>query len=190
MSSAVCGCVGATSAGQSFSEKAPQVQSVITKTSPLIRYAVCNIKWMPYFHASHRTCTTQVQTTAKVGHGFLSHIALWKVFKININNDWKIKALTHFVIAVTSWSSKKISYFSTWCSKSTRRDEIKTKQRNKSQLLILALSEIKRNLTWVIFGKNKQRRAREVKECNIRAFLSISAIWNAICWWSLQGLSL
>lgn len=160
MSSAVCGCVGATSAGQSFSEKAPQVQSVITKTSPLIRYAVCNIKWMPYFHASHRTCTTQVQTTAKVGHGFLSHIALWKVIKININNDWKIKALTHFVIAVTSWSSKKISYFSTWWSKSTRRDEIKTKQRNKSQLLILALSEIKRNLTGYLWKKQTTQSPR------------------------------
>lgn len=115
-----------------------------------------------------------MQTAAKVGRGFLSHIALWKVIKIKINNDWKIKAVTHCVLAVASRSSKKISYLSTWRSRGNRTDKIKTKQRNKSQLLILPLSEIKRNQTWVIFGKNKQRRSRDVKECNITALLRIS----------------
>lgn len=99
---------------------------------------------------------------AKVGLGFLSHTALWKVIKIKINNDWKIKAVTHFVLSVASQSTKKISYFSTWRSRSNRGDEIKTKHRNKSQLLIFPLSEIKRNLTWVFVGKNKQRKARDV----------------------------
>lgn len=118
----------------------------------------------------------------------LSHIAPWKVIKIKINNDWKIKAVTHFVFAVASRSSEKNCYISTWRSRSNRTDEIKTKQRNKSQLLILPLSEIKRNLTWVIFGKKTNNAETETwRNAILQRF---GGFQKAIWWWCLQGQSL
>lgn len=52
---AVCGWFGVTYA-RPLSEKCSLISiRHITKTSPLIRYAVCNIKCMLYFDASHRT---------------------------------------------------------------------------------------------------------------------------------------
>lgn len=77
---------------------------------------------MPHIEHGTNQHFPQRRPQQRLDFGFLCHIARWKVIKIKINNDWKIKAVTQFVPAVTSWSSKAISYFRTRHSRSNRRD--------------------------------------------------------------------